>query len=233
MTVKSGTVHGLIGANGSGKSTMLNVIMGIYPCDSGAVVFRGSEIQNRRPYRIARLGLARTFQTSELFKGLSVRANVMAASAFTRSDGLFPHAVRSRGARRREAAALAEADTLLELVGLTDKADLSVESLAPGQGRLLELARALATQPLVVVLDEPAAGLDGHEVETLAAALAAVREAGITVLIVEHRMELIAALADVVTVLERGRTIAHDTPRAIQENEAVISSYLGDIKLVS
>ncbi len=231
LRVKAGTIHGLIGANGSGKSTMLNIVMGIYRCDSGTVVFRGEEVQNRRPYRVARRGIARTFQTSELFKDLTVRENVMAASAITRADGLFAQAVRSPGARRRDAAARREADALLALVGLQAVADAPIEALAAGQGRLLEVARALATRPAMIVLDEPAAGLDAHEVETLADTLASVREAGMTVLIVEHRMELIAALADQVTVLESGRTIAQDTPRRIQENEAVISSYLGDIKL--
>jgi branched-chain amino acid transport system permease protein len=231
LKVKAGTIHGLIGANGSGKSTMLNVVMGIYRCDSGKVIFRGDEVQGRRPYRVARCGIARTFQTSELFKGLTVRENVMAASAITRDDGLFAQATRLPRARRRDAAARCEATALLALVGLRAEADSPIESLAPGQGRLLEVARALATRPALIALDEPAAGLDAHEVETLADTLAAVRDAGITVLIVEHRMELIAALADQVTVLERGRTIAQDTPRRIQENQAVISAYLGDIKL--
>ncbi len=225
LTVRAGEVVGLIGPNGSGKTTLLNAVTGIFPPDRGAVRLAGRAIAGWAPHRIARLGIARSFQTAALVPGLTALDNV-AIARDAAELGLF-RALRAgpRDADRRRAQG--EAMALLDLLGAASEAGLLGAALPPGIARKVEIARALATAPRVLLLDEPAAGLNETEQADLARRLRGVAERGIALLVIEHNMPFLAPLADRMICLDQGMVIAEGTPRAVQGDRRVIEAYLG------
>jgi branched-chain amino acid transport system ATP-binding protein len=210
LDAEPGLVTGLIGPNGAGKTTLFNVITGLQAPQRGEVLVGGVPLNGLAPHRRARLGLARTFQRLELFGLLTVRENVELAAAV------------KRGGSRRS-----RADELLEMVGLSDVATVRSDELSTGRARLVELARALATEPRVLLLDEPASGQDEQETEAFGDLLGRIAAAGIAVVLVEHDVPLVMRACEVVYVLDFGAILAVGTPDEIQRNEAVLTAYLG------
>ena len=228
LAVDRGSVHALIGPNGAGKTSFLNVLSGFYAADAGSITFAGRSIVGLHPYAVARRGIARTFQTAQVFGGLSARENVAVGVAGPRLGAVLGALAGTPGARAREAAIQARAQALLEALGLGDVAEETAEALAAGLRRKLEIARALATGPLLLMLDEPAAGLSPAEIAALDEQLTALREqGGPAVILVEHHMDLVMAVSDRITVLDYGRVIADGTPDAVRRDRAVIEAYLG------
>ncbi len=215
LTVEPGSVTGLIGPNGAGKTTLFNVITGLQPPTRGRIALDGVDITKKRPYRRARLGIARTFQRLEAFGSLTARENVLVALE-----------MRRRWAKSRYDKE-AEADRLLEQVGITGVAETRVGSLPTGSARLVELARALATDPTVLLLDEPSSGLDEQETDALGALLRRLCDTGLAVLLVEHDMPLVMEACAYINVLDFGRVIARGTPDEIQADPSVRRAYLG------
>jgi ABC-type branched-subunit amino acid transport system ATPase component/ABC-type branched-subunit amino acid transport system permease subunit len=227
LRVKGGEIHALIGPNGAGKSTFVNAISGFYLADEGRCEFDGVELIGRRSLDIARLGLARTFQNTELFGELSVLQNVMAGYDQRLSYGLFQALLRTPRMRREEIECRRTAVGLLAFVGLSQYANEEARFLPFGLQRSLEIARALASKPRLLLLDEPAAGLTTQEIDDLEAMIRRIAELGISILLIEHHVDLIMALADNVTVLDYGQVIASDAPAAIQVDPRVIEAYFG------
>ncbi len=222
-----GAVHGLIGPNGSGKTTLLNCVSGLLSPDEGSISIGEEEVAGKAASRV-RHGLARTFQAPQLIDHESLLANVQQGVDVHRRATHMEYALRLPRARRESASALAEARGWLDVVGLGDQADRLAQTLPAGPRRLLEIVRALATHPRVVLLDEPAAGLSGSEVRELANLISMMREAGITVVLVEHDTDLVMGICDEITVLDQGAVIATGTPDEVRENPAVIAAYLGE-----
>ena len=225
--VAAGTIFALIGPNGAGKSTTLNLLSGIYQPDQGTLALGGRELAGLPAWRRARLGLARTFQKIRLFKQLSVLDNVSAGFHVHHRIPVWQYVLPGRARRADAARCRDEALALLEFVGLAEVATARAGALAYGQQRLLEIARALATRPTLFMLDEPAAGLNGAEVEFLVERLTALRDRGITLIVVEHNMDLVMSVAQHVFVMDHGRFLFEGTPRQVQENPDVIAAYLG------
>ena len=226
--VKSGQIKGLIGPNGAGKTTMFNLITGIYRPNSGNIVFNGKALNRMPPHKIARAGIARTFQNVRLFGNLTVLENVMVGRHMHLKTGLFSAALNFPSTVKEERECRAMAIKMLKFVGLADCADFSAVALPFGQQRLLEIARALATQPQLILLDEPAAGLSTPERGALLKLIKEIRDLGITVLLVEHDMDLVMKVCDEIVVLEFGSKIAEDDPESIQNDPRVIAAYLGE-----
>ncbi len=213
-----GEILGLIGPNGAGKTTLFNCINGIYRPEEGRIFFRGTDITGWSPSRLAHMGMARTFQIVRPLAELTVRENVMVGAAF--------------GEKRLSLAQAARvADEVLAFLGLTDRADQLAGSLNVAQKKRLELARALASQPRLLLLDEVLAGLNPKEVDEMVETIRRIREQGITILMIEHVMRAIMNLSDRILVLDFGELIAEGTPEEIAQNERVIKAYLGDPKL--
>ena len=225
--VYEGTIKALIGPNGAGKSTLFNTLTGFEPPDSGSVRFDGAEIVGRQPREVVRLGLARTFQNTQLFDALSARENVMVGAQAHQRTGFIAAAFGLPSARAEERFANDEARRLLRLIGIQAWGETLAADLPAGVRRLVEIARALATGPRLLLLDEPAAGLNATETADLVATLWRMRAQGVTVLIVEHDMGLVMEVSDEIVVLDRGRKIAEGPPRLIQKDPAVIAAYLG------
>jgi ABC-type branched-subunit amino acid transport system ATPase component/ABC-type branched-subunit amino acid transport system permease subunit len=228
ISVTPGTVHALIGPNGSGKTTMLNVMSGYLAPDEGTVRLMGQDVTHMSAHVRAQRGLARTFQTPFVFENALCRENVMIALDQQRRNPGLAHVVRLPSAIREERATFARAGALLEAVGLSQRITAPAGDLPPGERRLLELARVLALEPKVVLMDEPAAGLTGPEIEELEESIRALREVGVAVLLVEHHVDFVLRLADVVTVIDFGQVIAHGPPQEIRNNPAVLAAYLGE-----
>ena len=225
--VKQGSVHGLIGPNGAGKTTAFNLISGVLKPTSGSV-FLGDTLLNGKPtYERTRLGMARTFQNIRTFHAMTLIENVMTGAHTRVPYGIGAALTRSRRFRRMEEEAIEKARKLLDFVGLSAHADRCAADLSYGDQRKLELARALATEPKVLMLDEPAAGLNPSETEILLGLIDSLRDSGLTILVVEHDMPFVMALCDEITVLNFGRKIAAGRPRDIRANPLVIEAYLG------
>jgi branched-chain amino acid transport system ATP-binding protein len=212
LAAEPGLVTGLIGPNGAGKTTLFNVITGLLPPSGGQVMIEGTNVSRLRPSSRARLGMARTFQRLELFTLLSVRENIRVAADIRRTGGAHPADF---------------VDGIIERVGLADVADARVDSLSTGRARLVELGRALATKPKILLLDEPASGQDEAETVSFGRLLRELAREGIAVVLVEHDMALVMQVCDVIHVLDFGRVIAAGTPHEIQRDEAVLAAYLG------
>ncbi|MEJ0070691.1 MAG: ABC transporter ATP-binding protein [Pseudomonadota bacterium] len=227
LDVAAGAIFALIGPNGAGKSTTLNLLSGTYQPDLGSLRFAERELIGLPAYRRARLGLARTFQKIRLFKQLTVLDNVLVGFHVHHRIPAWQYVFAGR-ARRADAARCRDAaHDLLAFVGLADLAGGRAGSLAYGQQRMLEIARALATGPRLFLLDEPAAGLNGAEVEFLVERLVALRDRGMTLVVVEHNMDLVMSVAEHVFVMDQGRFLFEGKPQAVQENPDVIAAYLG------
>jgi branched-chain amino acid transport system ATP-binding protein len=224
IAVEQGQIFGLIGPNGSGKSTTINLICGLFPVTAGTVTFLGRDITTAKPHQCVALGIARTFQNIRLFGQLSVWENLWVARNSAAARARHGFVARWLGGQRQ---ARAETETLLEFSSLADKRDVLASSLAFGEQRRLELARAMAAEPKLILLDEPAAGMNREEVGQLAGRIRAMRDRGITVMLVEHVMELVMGVTDRIAVLNFGRKIAEGTPAEIQGDAAVRTAYLG------
>ena len=228
IEVGEGEIFGLIGPNGAGKTTVFNVLTGLYRPDSGRVRFAGADLARLSPHRIARAGIGRTFQNTEVFRALSALDNVLVGAHSSLQGGILSAAVGAPGVRCEEALARARARALLERVGLGDVADVPAGSLPLGRQKRLEMARALAGGPRLLLLDEPAGGLNPTETRMLMELIHRLRdELSLTLMVVEHDMELVMGLCERVAVLHYGRKIAEGTPREVAADAAVIEAYLG------
>jgi branched-chain amino acid transport system ATP-binding protein len=221
------TVHAVIGPNGAGKTTLFNLITGFLSPQSGKVVFQGQEIQGRPAHQVAALGIARTFQLVQLFGHMTLLENVMVGRHRLTRSGLLSGALRLPWTRQEERAIRERALAELAFVGLQDRARQLAASLPLGLKRLLEIARALASEPGLLLLDEPASGLDQVETERLQEMILSLKSRGLTILLVEHDMSLTMEVADRIAVLNYGRLIASGAPREVQRNPEVIAAYLG------
>jgi branched-chain amino acid transport system ATP-binding protein len=228
FSVEDGTITGIIGPNGAGKTTLFNIVSGIYPQNSGNVYLGGGNISRFAPEKLARLGLVRTFQNVELFGQMTVLENVMVGLHTKSKSGILSCAFKLPGHIREEKYIRERGLQWLEFTGMVELAEVTAGNLPFGKGRLLEIARALALEPRMILMDEPAAGLNSRETIGLAALIRRIRESGITVVLVEHDMDLVMDVCDAVVVLNLGRKLAEGTPREIQENTAVIAAYLGE-----
>jgi len=227
LAVMPGTIHGLIGPNGSGKSTMMNVLTGIYVPTGGDIKFEGRSIAGRNSPDIAAAGIARTFQNVQLFGELTLIENVMVGLHHTYRASLAEVAIASPRSRREDAAAKVRAASILRFVGLDALANEEARNLPYGKQRLLEIGRALALDPKLLLLDEPAAGLTAPDIKELVEIISKIRGHGITLILIEHHMDVVMSLCDTVTVLDFGQKIAEGPPTAVQADERVIAAYLG------
>lgn len=226
--VRPGTVKALIGPNGAGKTTIFNLIFGVFPADSGAVIFEGKPIQGLRPHKIAARGMSRTFQHIRLFPKMSVLENVMVGRHIHTRAGFLEGMFSLPFARREEEASRRKGLEILQFLDIANIADADATSLPYGQQRIVELGRALACEPRLLLLDEPAAGLNMRETAGMAHLISRISARGISVLLVEHDMSLVMSISDEIAVLSYGQKIADDTPLAIQKNREVIKVYLGE-----
>jgi len=226
--VAKGDITGVIGPNGAGKTTLFNIVTGLYSQTAGSVLLDGNDISRLPAENLASRGLVRTFQNIELFGSMTVLENVMLGLHTRSYSGIFACMGKMPWHLREESRIRSEAFRWLEFCGIAELAGQTAANLPFGKGRFLEIARAMAVQPLIMLMDEPAAGLNNRETNELAGLIRKIRETGVTVVLVEHDMELVMDICDRIVVLNLGKKLAEGTPREIQENAAVIAAYLGE-----
>ena len=227
LTIRKGEVYGLIGPNGAGKTTFFNVLTGAYVPEEGELVFNGSELPLGKPHKVVEAGIARTFQNIRLFRDMTALENVMAGHHIRSRANPLSILLQTKHAKEEERLITERAYELLRYVGIERFADTVSKNLSYGDQRRLEIARALATEPQLLALDEPAAGMNATETARLRELVQTIRHDGVTVLLIEHDVKLVIGLCDRLTMLDFGRKIAEDVPAEVQRNDAVISAYLG------
>ncbi len=227
LSIREGEIYGLIGPNGAGKTTFFNCLTGLYVPDGGGFEFSGAPLQANAPHQAAERGIARTFQNIRLFANMTALENVMVGRHVRTRAGVLGAMLQTRATREEEAAIRQRAEALLHYVRIEDKADDLAKNLSYGDQRRLEIARALATEPRLLCLDEPAAGMNATETEELRELIEGIRKDGTTILLIEHDVKLVMGLCDRVAVLDYGALVIEDVPAVVQKDQRVIEAYLG------
>ncbi len=228
LVVQEHSIHSIIGPNGAGKTTFFNCVTGFYTPEEGQILFNGQDITGLSPDRITHLGISRTYQNIRLFKNMTAIENILVGMHPHLRTGLFGSIFRPSWVKQEEQQALQEAKRLLEFVGLKGRGDMFAKNLPYGEQRRLEIARALASRPKLLLLDEPTAGMNPSETQEMVNFIRYLRDQlGITILLIEHQMRVVMNISEVISVLDFGQKIAEGTPAEIQRNQRVIESYLG------